>query len=115
MVGVVFFSEGLQKFIFPALMGGGRFARYGIPYPSSTSYVVATIELVGSVLLLAGIKVREAAWPLLAVIAGAFFFTKLPMLRNEGVWHFAHEARVDFCMGCGLIYLIHSYWRRGRN
>src|SRR5439155_308159 len=33
LVGLVFFEEGVQKFLFPALMGAGRFARIGIPAP----------------------------------------------------------------------------------
>ena len=33
MVGTVFLSEGIQKFLFPAELGPGRFARIGIPRP----------------------------------------------------------------------------------
>ena len=30
---VVFFPEGIQKLIFPDILGAGRFARIGIPFP----------------------------------------------------------------------------------
>jgi hypothetical protein len=30
---VVFFPEGIQKLVFPDLLGAGRFANIGIPYP----------------------------------------------------------------------------------
>ncbi len=32
-VGVVFLSEGVQKFLFPGALGAGRFALVGIPAP----------------------------------------------------------------------------------
>jgi putative oxidoreductase len=31
LVGWVFLSEGVQKFLFPAALGTGRFAKIGIP------------------------------------------------------------------------------------
>jgi len=31
MVGAVFLSEGIQKFLFPAALGVGRFTTIGIP------------------------------------------------------------------------------------
>ena len=35
MVGlVVFVPEGIQKLVFPEILGAGRFANIGIPYPS---------------------------------------------------------------------------------
>jgi len=33
MVGAVFVSEGIQKFLYPAAVGAGRFAKIGIPSP----------------------------------------------------------------------------------
>lgn len=34
MVGlVVFFPEGIQKLVFPDILGAGRFAHIGIPFP----------------------------------------------------------------------------------
>jgi uncharacterized membrane protein YphA (DoxX/SURF4 family) len=35
LVGWVFVSEGIQKFLFPAALGVGRFARIGISHPAS--------------------------------------------------------------------------------
>jgi putative oxidoreductase len=115
MVGVVFLSEGTQKFLFPGALGGGRFAKLGLPYPSYLGYFVATLEILCALLIIAGIRVRAAVWPLFGVMAGALYLTKYPVLINEGVWRMAHETRADFCMVCGLAYLTHSYWRRGNN
>jgi len=33
MVGGVFLSEGIQKFLIPELRGAGRFAKIGLPSP----------------------------------------------------------------------------------
>jgi putative oxidoreductase len=33
MVGAVFLSEGIQKFLFPAVRGAGRFESIGLPAP----------------------------------------------------------------------------------
>jgi putative oxidoreductase len=105
MVGTVFLSEGLLKVLFTADLGEGRFSRLGIPYPKPASYFVAICEITCSILILLGFRVRAAAWPLLAVM--------YPILATEGFWKAAHESRVDFCMICGLVYLLNSYWRRG--
>jgi putative oxidoreductase len=33
LVGWVFLSEGIQKFLFPDALGVGRFVKIGIPWP----------------------------------------------------------------------------------
>ncbi|XDD46859.1 hypothetical protein AB3N60_01825 [Leptospira sp. WS39.C2] len=33
VVGVIFISEGIQKFVYPDTLGIGRFVKIGIPYP----------------------------------------------------------------------------------
>jgi len=33
MVGAVFLSEGIQKFLFPDQLGAGRFLKIGLPLP----------------------------------------------------------------------------------
>lgn len=33
MIGAVFLSEGIQKFLFPADVGAGRFEKIGLPSP----------------------------------------------------------------------------------
>ncbi len=54
LVGAVFLSEGVQKFLFPNELGVGRFARIGIPAPEVMGPFVGGIEVVaGSLLLLA--------------------------------------------------------------
>lgn len=106
LVGWVFLSEGIQKFLFPAALGVGRFAKIGIPYPRITAPTVGVVEVVCGWLLLFGFFTRWAAIPLLAVISVAIATTKVPILTKAGWWSMLHEARVDFSMLLGLIFLL---------
>ena len=106
LVGWVFVSEGLQKFLFPAQLGVGRFEKIGIPSPHLMAPFVGTVEIVCGSLLLIGLFARLAAIPLLAVILVAIATTKIPMLAKTGVWSMLHEARTDFSMALGLLFLL---------
>jgi uncharacterized membrane protein YphA (DoxX/SURF4 family) len=46
LVGCVFFSEGVQKFLFPAALGLGRFQKIGIPAPQFFGPFVGVAEIV---------------------------------------------------------------------
>lgn len=118
MVGAVFLSEGIQKFLYSADVGAGRFARIGIPYPEIMGPLVGTVEIVCGTLVLLGLFTRFAVIPLLAIMAVAFFTTKLPILLGQdlgpfrvrelkyyGIWGFAHESRTDFAMVMGSLFL----------
>lgn len=103
MVGWVFLSEGIQKFLYPAALGTGRFAKIGIPWPGMAGPFVGVVEIVCGGLLLIGLGVGLAAWPLLIDIGVAIATTKVPMLMKQGLWAAMHEARTDFCMVLGLL------------
>jgi len=105
-VGGVFLSEGLQKFLFPVELGFGRFAKIGIPLPGFTAPFVGFVEVVCGLLLLAGLFTRWATIPLLADMAVAIWTTKLPILVKSGFWAMAHEARTDYTMVMGLVFLL---------
>jgi uncharacterized membrane protein YphA (DoxX/SURF4 family) len=62
MVGCVFLSEGIQKFLFPAEVGAGRFAKIGLPSPESLAPFVGTFEIVCGALVL--LIVGAGAWSL---------------------------------------------------
>ena len=106
MVGWVFLSEGIQKFLFPAALGVGRFVKIGIPAPYFFAPFVGVVEIVCGALLIVGLLTRLAAIPLLIDIAVAIATTKVPMLAKVGFWGSMHEARTDFCMLLGLIFLM---------
>lgn len=106
VVGWVFLSEGVQKFLFPAALGVGRFAKIGIPDPQFTAPFVGFCEIFFGALLIIGLLTRLATIPLLCVISVAIWTTKIPMLAKQGFWAMVHEARTDFCMLFGLIFLL---------
>jgi uncharacterized membrane protein YphA (DoxX/SURF4 family) len=106
LVGAVFLSEGIQKFLFPAALGVGRFVKIGIPVPRFTAPFVGVVEIVCGACLILGLLTRLSAIPLLIDISVAIATTKLPMLRHQGFWPAAHEARTDFCMLLGLVFLL---------
>lgn len=106
IVGWVFLSEGIQKFLFPAALGVGRFVKIGIPDPQILAPFVGVVEILCGSLLIIGLLTRLAAIPLLGVISVAIWTTKIPMLAKQGFWAMAHEARTDFCMVLGLVFLL---------
>jgi putative oxidoreductase len=106
IVGAVFFSEGVQKFLFPVALGAGRFAKIGIPWPSLSAPFVGAFELGCGLLVLAGLATRLAAIPLIIDITVAIATTKIPMLLKTGFWSMAHEARVDWSMLLGALFLL---------
>ena len=106
LVGAVFLSEGIQKFLFPAALGVGRFVKIGIPAPQFFAPFVGVVEIVCGTLLIIGFITRLAAIPLLIDISVAIVTTKIPMLSRAGFWSTAHEARTDYCMLLGLVFLL---------
>ncbi len=108
MVGAVFLSEGVQKFLFPVTLGVGRFATIGIPVPEIMAPFVGVVEIVCGALLILGLLMRFAAVPLLIDILVAIATTKIPILLKSGLSAAAHEARTDYCMLLGLLFLFFS-------
>jgi putative oxidoreductase len=54
LVGWVFLSEVIQKFLFPGALGVGRFVKIGIPWPQVMAPFVGVVEIVCGTLLLSG-------------------------------------------------------------
>lgn len=106
IVGLVFLSEGIQKFLFPELVGTGRFERIGFENPEFLASLVASFEIICAVLILVGFSIRVAAIPLLIIMLTAIIATKIPILPEEGFWRMAHQARTDFAMTLLLIFLL---------
>jgi len=119
VVGGVLLSEGIQKFLFPNELGAGRFVKIGIPAPGVMGPFVGTVEIVCGSLIILGLLTRLAAIPLIIDMCVALISTKIPILLGHGFWRFslsklpsygfwsmAHEARVDFAMLLGAIFLL---------
>jgi putative oxidoreductase len=116
---VVFFPEGIQKLVFPNILGAGRFANIGIPYPEITGPFLGVVETIAGALIILGLLTRVAAVPLIIIMIVATVSTKIPsMLGHDfwifhvpklpryGFWSMLHEARADFCMLLGSLYLL---------
>jgi putative oxidoreductase len=106
LVGAVFLSEGIQKFLFPATLGVGRFIKIGIPAPQFFAPFVGIVEILCGTLLIVGLFTRLATIPLIIDISVAIITTKIPMLSTAGFWSMAHEARTDYGMLLGLVFLL---------
>jgi uncharacterized membrane protein YphA (DoxX/SURF4 family) len=106
MIGAVFLSEGIQKFLFPDQLGAGRFLKIGLPMPELLGPFVGTFEIVCGTVVQLGLVTRLAVIPLLVVMAVALTTTKWPMLAAQGFWHMAHESRTDWSMTLGALFLL---------
>jgi putative oxidoreductase len=119
MVGLVFLTEGILKFLLPGELGAGRFAHLGFPYPAFLGPFVGLVEIFSGAAVIFGFFAGDAAVLLLIVILTALVTTKLPILIGHrlgrfdiphlghyGIFSFLHEARTDLCMVFGCLAVI---------
>jgi putative oxidoreductase len=106
LVGGVFLLEGMKKFLFIDQWGAGRFARIGIPAPHILGPFVGVVEIVCGLFLLAGLLTRCASIFLIIDISVAIASTKIPILLKSGFWPMEAEARTDYSMLMGLVFLL---------
>ncbi|TFJ91979.1 DoxX family protein [Lentibacillus salicampi] len=100
-VGYVFLTSGILKLVSSDFQT--IFMDLGLPSPSMMLFLVAITEIACSGLILAQLYVKQAAAPLILIILGAIYLTKLPIFMNQGFLQFAFDARLDIVM---LILLI---------
>jgi putative oxidoreductase len=105
-VGLIFLSEGVQKFLYPDVLGSGRFAKLSINPPVFWANFTGSFEIVCSLLVIIGLFTRLAVIPLLIIMIVAFFTTKWPEFLENGFWPTAHDGRTDFAMSMLLIFLL---------
>ena len=117
MVGGVFLSEGILKFVYTN-QGVGRFTKIGIPAPELTANFVGTLEIVGGILLIAGLFTRVIAIPFIVEMVVAILTTKVglylgtsplplpPTLPKIGFWAVMHESRSDYAQILTSIFLL---------
>ncbi len=116
---VVFLPEGIQKLAFSEVLGAGRFAHIGIPYPDVMGPFVGVVEIVCGTLIILGLFTRLGSIPLIIIMIVAIVSTKVPILLGHdfwifhvpklpryGFWSMSHEARTDFAMLLGSLYLL---------
>ena len=117
MAGGVFFWEGLLKFVY-ANQGVGRFTKLGIPFPHFTAPFVGNLEIVGGLLLLAGLTTRLIAIPFVVEMIVAILSTKIslylgtsplplpPSPPQVGFWAVLHEIRSEYAQMLTAIFLM---------
>jgi putative oxidoreductase len=117
---IVFLPEGIQKLAYPDVLGAGRFAKIGIPFPELMGPFVGVVEIICGSLIILGLFTRLAAMPLIIIMIVALISTKLPILlghdlgtfhlsaemKRTGFWSAMHESRADLTMLLGCIYLL---------
>ena len=119
IVGVVFLTEGILKFMYPGELGAGRFAHIGLPYAHFLAPCVGAVEIAGGAALILNLYAGDAALLLLVVILTAILTTKVPILLGHhfgvfappkldhyGLFSFIHEARTDLAMLFGLMAIL---------
>ena len=106
IVGGVFLSEGIQKLLFPAFRGAGRFEKIGLPSPEFFGSFVGIFEILCGALILLGLLTRLASIPLIIIMLVAIATTKTSILANEGIWELLHGSRTDWAMLLGSMFLL---------
>jgi putative oxidoreductase len=105
-VGLIFLSEGIQKFLYPATLGNGRFEKLGIHPATFWAPFTGCFEIVCGLLIVVGWLTRLAVVPLLVIMLVAFVTTKWPELLEKGFWVMAHDGRTDFAATLLLVFLF---------
>ena len=106
IVGIVFLSEGIQKFLFPSIRGAGRFEKIGLPSPDFLGAFVGAFEIICGILILVGLFSRLASIPTFVIMIVALVTTKSEVLANDGFWQMMHSSRTDWAMLLGSFFLI---------
>jgi putative oxidoreductase len=117
MAGGVFLSEGILKFVYTN-QGVGRFTKLGIPAPELTANFVGSLEIVGGLLLIAGLFTRAIAVPFIIEMVVAILTTKIalylgtsplplpPAPPRVAFWAVMHETRSDYAQILTSIFLL---------
>ncbi|MBT2623611.1 DoxX family protein [Chryseobacterium sp. ISL-6] len=106
MVGAVFLSEGIQKFLFADQLGTGRFEKIGLPSPEFLGSFVGGFEIVCGLLILVALFTRLASIPLIIIMLVAIATTKSEVLTEKGFWETMHGSRTDWAMLLGSVFLL---------
>jgi uncharacterized membrane protein YphA (DoxX/SURF4 family) len=119
MVGMVFLTEGIQKFLYPGTRGAKRFEGMGFPAPKFFGPFVGGFEVLAGLFILLGFATRLSSLTTFIIMLLAIVITKIPIafgesfgpfalreLSSYGFWSMAHEIRTDFAMFLGSLFLM---------
>jgi uncharacterized membrane protein YphA (DoxX/SURF4 family) len=106
ITGLIFISEGIQKYLVVTFFGPAFFQEIGFSNPMFWVYFTGTFEFLCGTLILLGLLTRLASIPLLIIMIFAFIKTKLPVLATKGFWTFSHEYDTEFSLTFLLLILL---------
>lgn len=119
MVGTIILSEGIQKILYPALRGAGRFEEMGFSNPEFVGYFLGSFEIFAGLLIVFGFLTRAGTLITLTIISVTIIVAKIPIALGEslgpfilpdlsryGFWSMAHEMRIDFALWFGSLFLL---------
>jgi putative oxidoreductase len=118
MAGGVFLWEGILKFVYVSqgIVRNGRFTKLGMPMPRITADFVASLEIIGDLLLLSGLLTRLIAVPFITEMIVAILCTKIslyigtsplplpPAPPKVGMWAVLKEGRSDYAQLLTLVF-----------
>ena len=116
MAGGVFLWEGILKFVYKN-QGVGRFTKIGIPAPHLMAPLIAGLEIVGGILLMAGLLTRLISIPFVVEMLVAMASTKISLFLGTsplplppapptiGIWAVLHEIRSDYAQLLSVLFL----------
>ena len=107
-VGYVFITSGILKLVVSDFKG--LFISLGLPFPEEALLLVALVEIACGMLIAGRMYVHLAVPPLILIMLGAIYLTKLPVLFNKGFLSFAFEARLDIV----ILILLLLIWQHIR-
>ena len=118
-VSLCFCPRAFRNWLPRTSLEPAAFANIGIPYPELMGPFVGAVEIVCGTLIILGLLTRLAAIPLIIIMIVAIVSTKVPILLGHdfwifhlpklpryGFWSMMHEARADFGMLLGALYLL---------
>src|SRR5262249_2491328 len=97
--------------------GVGRFTKIGIPAPHLMAPLIAGLEIVGGILLMAGLLTRLISIPFVIEMLVAMASTKIalflgrsplplpPAPATVGIWAVLHEIRSEYAQLMSVLYL----------
>jgi len=117
MAGGVFLWEGILKFVYTN-QGVGRFTKLGFPFPGATATFDGVLEIVGGLLLMAGLLTRLVSVPFIIEMLVAMLSTKIPLYLGTsplplppvppqiGFWAVLHEIRSEYAQLMTTTFLL---------
>jgi putative oxidoreductase len=117
MAGSVFLWEGLLKLVY-VNQGVGRFIKLGFPFPELTAHFVAGFEIVGGLLIMAGLCTRVVALGFVIEMVVAILSTKISLFLGTsplalpasppkvGLWAVLHEIRSEWAQLTTSLFLL---------